>query len=173
MKLIIKLLLFILTVVLLSQCEEEPISKLNIPDENFLAALIEEGVDNNGDGKISTTEAEVITYLDVSGTQDTPGEIENILGIEAFTNLDTLICSYNQLTTLDVSNNTALTVLHCFSNQLSSLDVSNNISLKIIQLRDMPSLIEVCVWEIPFPPAGVEVDMTNSPNINLTTECSK
>ena len=86
--------------------------------------------------------------------------------------LTELYCAFNQLTSLDVSNNTALTVLHCFSNQLSSLDVSNNISVKIIQLRDMPSLIEVCVWELPFPPAGVEVDMTNSPNINFTTECS-
>jgi len=45
--------------------------------------------------------------------------------------------------------------------------------LTVIRLRDMPSLNEVCVWEVPFPPAEVEVDMANSPNITFTTECSK
>ena len=41
--------------------------------------------------------------------------------------LETLICDLNPLTSLDVSNNTALTYLSCGSNnQLTSLDVSNN-----------------------------------------------
>ncbi len=30
----------------------------------------------------------------------------------------------NQLTSLDVSNNTALSVLYCYNNQLTSLDAS-------------------------------------------------
>ncbi len=41
-----------------------------------------------------------------------------------------LFCIINQLTSLDVSNNTALIGLVCFDNQLSSLDVSNNTALK-------------------------------------------
>ncbi|HIE73591.1 MAG TPA: hypothetical protein EYQ06_04875 [Flavobacteriales bacterium] len=36
-----------------------------------------------------------------------------------------MYCDSNQLTSLDVSNNTALTHLFCFSNQLISLDVKN------------------------------------------------
>jgi hypothetical protein len=38
----------------------------------------------------------------------------------------------------------------------------------------MPTLYEVCVWEMPFPPAyQVElVDTTGSPNIYFTTDCS-
>ena len=36
----------------------------------------------------------------------------------------------------------------------------------------MPSLIEVCVLEIPFPIADVELDTTGSPNVYFTTECS-
>ena len=35
-----------------------------------------------------------------------------------------MYCVYNQLTSLDVSANTALTYLDCASNQLTSLDVS-------------------------------------------------
>jgi len=40
-----------------------------------------------------------------------------------------LDCVDNQLTNLDVSNNTALTNFSCASNQLPSLDVSQNIAL--------------------------------------------
>ena len=41
-----------------------------------------------------------------------------------------LLCSENQLTTLDVSKNTALTTLDCSKNQLTALAVSQNIALK-------------------------------------------
>ena len=40
-----------------------------------------------------------------------------------------LNCRSNQLTSLDVSNNTALELLFCSSNQLTSLDVTNNTAL--------------------------------------------
>ena len=40
-----------------------------------------------------------------------------------------LQCNLNDLTSLDVSNNTALTELQCRNNQLTSLDVSNNTAL--------------------------------------------
>ena len=118
---------------------------VSIPDTNFLNALIEEGVDANEDGLISYTEAESITFLDVSYK-----DITDVTGIETFTNIDSFICINNPVTTLDVSKNTslklldcggnlitsldvskntALTVLHCSCNQLTSLDVSNNTSL--------------------------------------------
>ena len=44
-------------------------------------------------------------------------------------NITTLMCQYNQLTSLDVSNNTALSNLDCYGNQLTSLDMSGNIAL--------------------------------------------
>ena len=55
------------------------------------------------------------------------------LDVSNNTALITLNCYSNQLTSLDVSNNTALTYLNCYSNQLTSLDVSNNSAL--IELR--------------------------------------
>ena len=87
MKAILKTLLFLLTVVILSQCEKEN-PQVTIPNNNFLNALIELGVDTNGDGIISPDEAEVITSLNVS-----EDSISNLTGIEAFVNLKQLDCS--------------------------------------------------------------------------------
>ena len=44
-------------------------------------------------------------------------------------NITTLSCYYNNLTSLDVSNNTALSNLDCYGNQLTSLDMSSNTAL--------------------------------------------
>jgi hypothetical protein len=64
MKTTFKILLFLLAlIVLFTQCEKDP--EPNIPDDAFLNALIEEGVDTNGDGIISPAEAEAVISLDV------------------------------------------------------------------------------------------------------------
>ena len=100
-------------------------------DENFKAYCVE-NFDSDGDGKVSYAEAKVVTNIDVCNKG-----ISSLKGIESFTNLTYLSCfsnpfssSSNQLTSLDVSKNTALTVLKCYSNRLTSLDVSQNTALK-------------------------------------------
>ncbi len=119
------LLLTFALVALFSQCEkEEPEPKVEIPDVNFLNALIELGIDTDGDGQISNAEAEVVISLDVS-----EDSISDMTGIEKFINLDTLDCSHNQLTALDVSNNTALIEFSSYGNNLTNLDFSNNTGL--------------------------------------------
>ncbi|MXO34010.1 T9SS type A sorting domain-containing protein [Apibacter sp. B3889] len=45
-------------------------------------------------------------------------------------NLKGLYCNSNQLTTLDISKNLDLTYLNCSSNQLTTLDISKNFNLK-------------------------------------------
>ena len=191
MKAVLKLLLLPLTlIVLFTQCEkDEPIPNVTISDNNFLNALIEQGVDTDRDGKISHAEAEVVISLDVSGDS-----ISDMTGIEKFVNLDTLRCYNNKLTTLDVSNCPALSYLKCAWNKLTSLDVSNNTALSylafgrkqltsldvsnntevtLLNISEMPTLIEVCVWTIPFPPEGMHISTEGSPNVYFTTECSK
>ena len=117
MKIALTVLLLFLTLVFTS-CEKEPEinpdDPVNIPDDMFLNALIKAGVDTNGDGQISNKEAWEITFLDL-----VYHGISDLTGIELFVNLDTLICSYNKLTTLDVSNNTALILLDCQYNDLT------------------------------------------------------
>ncbi|MDR0304472.1 MAG: hypothetical protein LBH98_06880 [Chitinispirillales bacterium] len=65
-----------------------------------------------------------IKYLDVSNKN-----ITSIAGIECFTELLSFDCSWNQLTKVDISNNTSLTHLGFGHNQLASLDVSKNTAL--------------------------------------------
>ncbi len=251
---------------------------VEIPDTAFLYALIEEGVDTNGDSLISYAEAEAKTTLQVSGRG-----ISDMTGIEAFINLDSLLCGNNSLTnlevsncevlsyldcranqitnlniagckilkylrcgsdyfysgnhlaSLDVSNNTILEGLYCAGNQLTNLDITNLVSLKklrcadnqlsnlntsnnpemdwlssgnnlltsldlssnhlleqlylsdnllttldissntaleVLDIQNMNTLYDVCVWTVPFPPLGVDVFTTGSPNVYFTTECA-
>ena len=105
-----------------------------IPDVTFKNYLIGpwNGINTNGDSEIQVSEASAFT-----GTIDCTGDacgpwmllISDLTGIEAFTALTVLDCSFNQITSLDVSNNTALTNLSCDHNQLTSLDVSSNTAL--------------------------------------------
>jgi len=293
MKNIVKLLFFLLIVNFLIQCEKDGPIVVKISDPNFLDALVELGVDKNGDGIISPDEAEVVTALDVRNDS-----ITDMTGIEAFVNLDSLLCgnnylaeldisnnkslvllgcNYNRLTSINVSSNTALQELYCYNNQLtslnltnntdlttlncsfnqitslnlsnntlllvlcchfnqlgtldvsknscleilncdgnfipsinisttallflycssnqldfldvtknlslevlicggnllSSLDISDNTALKFLNIDEMSSLYEVCVWEMPFPPSGVKIVTTNSPNVFFTNECTE
>jgi hypothetical protein len=49
--------------------------------------------------------------------------------------------------------------------------VSNNISLTALSIDGMPTLFEVCVWELPFHHEGVEIDKTGSPNVCFEAVC--
>ncbi|MBC8042887.1 MAG: leucine-rich repeat domain-containing protein [Rhizobacter sp.] len=62
--------------------------------------------------------------------------IASLAGIEVFTGLQSLECSNNQLTSLDVSANTLLNSLSCRFNQLTSLDVSANTALSFLSCFD-------------------------------------
>ena len=170
-----------------------------ISDTAFLYALIEEGVDTNNDSLISYAEAEAILSLDVSERG-----ITDMTGIQSFINLYSLACNANPLTslelsnnialtyldisayctwggcfggtitTLDISKNTALEVLYCRGQALTSLDLSNNNSIIEIRIWNTPSLKEVCVWEMPFPPdvGYFLLNTDGSPNIYFTTDCN-
>ena len=127
MKPVFKILLLTCGLVLLFiQCEKED-PYVKITDNNFLNALIESGIDTDGDGQISKTEAEAATVLDVTGKG-----ISDMKGIEAFINLKELDCTGNELTQIDVSENVALELLNVEFNKLTDLDVLHNTSLKVL-----------------------------------------
>ena len=98
---------------------------IQFKDPNFLEALIAENVDDDGDGQITVNEAKAVSSLEVSSS-----DIKEMPEIRYFTALTRLDCDYNQLTDLDVCNNTALTWLECDNNQLTYLDISKNSALK-------------------------------------------
>ena len=92
-----------------------------IPDDNFEQALIDLGYDNILDDYITTSNILAVTDLDIRLK-----DISDLTGIESFTGLINLNCAYNNLTSLDVSNNIALKELSCAFNQLTILDLQNN-----------------------------------------------
>ena len=105
---------------------------VTIPDPIFKALLIMEGVDTNNDGEIQVSEAEAVTgMLDVS--IHFPAPIYDLTGIEAFINITGLNVWGNQLTTLDLNNNSLLTELYCYNNNLTYLNVENCINLEILE----------------------------------------
>jgi len=99
---------------------------VNIPDANFRNALLSHyNLDTNNNGYISVAEAQAFTGSISCENKN----ISDLTGIEAFVNITRLYCQNNQLTSLDLSNNTALTEMMCYNNQLTSLDLSNNTAL--------------------------------------------
>ena len=119
---------------------------IDIPDANFKAALVAQ-FDKDGDGEIGKAEAEAVTQISVSGK-----DIASLEGLENFPNLVQLDCSYNKLSTIDLSGNPKLAILSiahnlftsidlskvslftfvCFDNNLSSLDLSGQTNLQSI-----------------------------------------
>ena len=106
-----------------------------LTNKNLIAVVESMGetlnFNKNKDGSVSLLDAknfgivQKVIFLDLSGKNDPT--ICDEIGL--FTNLTYLYCGINQLTSLDVSKNTALTSLDCHNNQLSSLDVSKNTAL--------------------------------------------
>src|SRR5690606_34691042 len=112
---------------------------VNIPDNNFKQKLLTSStgndvakdvdgnnmkIDVNNDGEIQESEALNVYELRIDSSS-----IADLTGIEAFTNLTFLYCSFNNLEAIDVSNNTNLVDLVCISNDLTAIDVSNNTNL--------------------------------------------
>lgn len=85
-------------------------------------------IDLNGDGEIQYSEAQNIKYLNVSSSN-----ISNMTGIEAFVSIKYLACSFNQISSLNMSQNLELKELHCMMSQLTNLNISQNIDLGILQ----------------------------------------
>ncbi len=97
-------------------------------DVKFKNALaFNSDVDKNMNGEISIEEASMATSLHIPNRM-----ISDMTEIKYFTNLKMLNCSFNQLTTLDVSALTNLEILFCRNNQLTTLDASSLVNLKFL-----------------------------------------
>ncbi|MCC2231870.1 leucine-rich repeat protein [Lachnospiraceae bacterium CLA-AA-H215] len=115
-----------------------PIDEEHFPDDNF-RDIISRGYDVDGDGKLSEDEITKTTYLNCNRSG-----ISSLEGVEYFTSLKTLKCSNNNLTSLDISKNTALTYLDCSYNQLTSLELQNNTALtSVVCNRNQLTSLEV------------------------------
>ncbi|ENG4425008.1 class 1 internalin InlJ [Listeria monocytogenes] len=88
------------------------------PDDNF-ASEVAAAFEMQATDTISEEQLATLTSLDCHYSS-----IADMTGIEKLTGLTKLICTSNNITTLDLSKNTNLTYLECKSNKLTSLDVT-------------------------------------------------
>lgn len=99
---------------------------VNIPDANFKAALVANAAINiNLDAEIQTSEANFYTGGIFVGTQG----INDLTGIEAFWNINTLDVSQNNLTSVNLTSNGLLQSFNCGFNSLTCLDLGSNFQL--------------------------------------------
>ena len=99
------------------------INNTNFPDEIF-RSYVSFNFDQNKNGYLSVSERDMVDEVDISNMG-----ISNLKGLEFFPNLRILYCSYNQITTLDLTPFSELAYLDCSDNPLANLNLSNNLEL--------------------------------------------
>ena len=111
-------------------------------DEVFAQELQRQGIIADADNITPEDMEKIAAITSLNVAWNYSGTLTSLRGIEYFESLRYLNCYYNQLTSLDVSRNTALTYLDCHGNLLPSLDVSRNTALTDLDCNDnlLPSL---------------------------------
>ena len=142
--LLIIVLIFLIVPTKVNAEEGIDINSDNFPDENF-RRYVSNTIDRNKDDKINSNEIDNTSEINVNNSS-----ITDLAGIEFFTKLDRLYCQNNQLTKLDLSNNTEIYVLACDSNKLTEVDVT-----KCVELGDFSCSSNKLT----------ELDITNNPKI--------
>ena len=136
-----------------------------VPDDVFEQALIDQGIDSDGtlNDTVLTSDLEAVTELLIFSPTSS---IQDMTGIEAFVNLESLellehdfnslnisnsvnltflyISTVFNLTSIDVSSNINLTHLFISETSLSSINLSNNIDLQFLELSQN-RLSEICL----------------------------
>ncbi|MCB0283585.1 MAG: hypothetical protein KDF60_13455 [Calditrichaeota bacterium] len=107
-----------------------------IPDEQFEFILIEQNIDSDGavNQEISRTDALIVTHLDLNFTAYNR-QIEDLTGIEGFSNLTFLKASGHLIEEIDLRHNTQLDTVLLSANYVSDIDVSNNTKLIYLDLQ--------------------------------------
>lgn len=149
--------------------DEIEINSTNFPDDIFREYV--RIFDYNGNGFLSIGDISNAVTIDIHEKG-----IASIQGIEYFTALQTMDCSQNSLSTMDVSQNTALKWLTCNNNSLASLDVSRNTSLEILlcgnnqltalDVSNNPKLTDIRCWNNQI----ASLDLRNNPELSIL-EC--
>ena len=105
----------------------------SIPDPNFEQALIDLGIDSDGqlNGSVATDDISSVTTLDVSSR-----DIQNLSGIQDFAQLESLSCGDNRIQNLSVRDNLELRFLRISRNLIGEINLSDNIKLEQLYVDD-------------------------------------
>ena len=169
------------------------IEKTLIPDSNFEQALIDLNIDSDGEinGMITAQDAVDVGDLDVSSRN-----ISSLSGLEYFENLNTLNCSNNPITKLDLDfyiriplkyytyefesyqelvnlncNNTSVSSLYFYSlDGLKNINISSNPLLEAVDLEHIPELSTLDLRDNNIL-ERVNIDFTGLTILNLLENC--
>ena len=121
--------------------------KTYIPDDAFEQALINLNLDGFLDDSVYTSAIDTVEILYLSNEG-----ISDLTGIESFVLLSELYCNDNQITYLDLSDNSNLFEFNCSNNFLTSLDIrnGNNTGLWYFSAFNNPQLYCISVNDISF-----------------------
>jgi hypothetical protein len=163
---------------------------LNIPDANFKAKLVQASVtnvialdssynamkiDTNDDGEIQQSEALNVRtlYLDSSN-------ISSFEGIQNFSNLNDLRCSYNLMTELNLCC-TAVYYLFCYDcPNLTTINLKNNVISETawqeppfppFWAQNLPSLQSICVDAAEMAEAQMYFTTATTNTITFSSGC--
>lgn len=102
---------------------------VTIPDNQFESILIEQNIDSDGviNQKISKIDALDVTHLDLSFSNSNM-YIEDLTGIEGFSNLTYLSASNHQIEEIDLSHNTLLDTVLLHANEIQSIHGLSNLN---------------------------------------------
>ena len=141
-----------------------------VPDDNFELALLNLGYDFLLDDYVETSAIDTITDLQINNKN-----ISDLTGIEDFTLLRSLFCYDNNLTSLNLSNNTNLFEVTCSNNNLNSLDLrnGNNTNLWYFMSFNNPELTCIDVNNITWCEYNFAVDTWTSFSNNCNPTSSK
>ncbi|WP_299761189.1 T9SS type A sorting domain-containing protein [uncultured Dokdonia sp.] len=124
---------------------------VNIPDANFKSLLVaNSNINTNGDGEIQVAEA-----MSYTGGISVPNQnIQDLTGIEAFTEIVALQAFFNPISSIDISQNTQLTQL-----LIEQTNISGELDLSMLtQLTDFKG----------HTTNLTAVNMANGNNVNMT-----
>ncbi len=102
-----------------------------IPDDNFEQYFISLGYDNALDNYVNSASVNWMTSLNIGFRS-----ITDLTGIQDFTNLQSLYCFGNSITSLTLKNMPNLTTIDCSDNLIETLDVSGLTSLTTLYCGD-------------------------------------
>ncbi len=119
----------IIFLLLLSFTGEAFAQNTYVPDDNFEQALIDLGYDTLLNDSVPTANIQNVVTLNIIGKG-----IADLTGIEDFSALEVLHCGNNQISVLDLSQNTMLRNLSCTQNPLTDLNISTLSQLQTLSL---------------------------------------
>ncbi|QCX01642.1 T9SS type A sorting domain-containing protein [Aggregatimonas sangjinii] len=161
---------------------DPPSATTTIPDPNFEQALIDLGYDAGPiDGSVPTASIAVVTDLNV-----VQKDINSLEGIQDFTSLENLSAALNQLSSVDLSNNSRLTFVELGNNQLTQVNLSGsplltnlnlyNNNLQTLDISNLPALVRLAAennalteLDISQNPEMFDLLLTGNPIRNLNT----